>query len=400
MRLLDKRSILEFSDLDPEFDSEVFYSLIFEFSDECEKHNYSAHVITARQHILKWLYIFLDLNQLNYQPEIGVIWLKYVSGKMTADFSYPTAIYQFNDFIQTGSVDPAKIYVTVPTSFDLLDSEMKEPINIFLDLKRREGLGSSAITNYRSAIIRFCQFLISNNVHNFKHVTPELVIEFSLTDSHQSVEGRQNYMVRLKHFLLFLFEEHHIDNPCVYNAVRTMAAPKNKVVTILTAEQVERIRKYCQAASTPQELRNSAVVMIGLKTGLRGSDICHLKFSDIDWNKRQIHLIQKKTKVEIRLPFPTAAMNALFRYLKNGRPEVKSEFVFLSLRAPYNRLEESSCGRAIRDILPELPPKIGFHILRRSSASELFRRGAGKTIVAFALGHKGTDTVEIGRAHV
>ena len=44
------------------------------------------------------------------------------------------------------------------------------------------------------------------------------------------------------------------------------------------------------------ELRNAAIVMVGLRMGLRASDITGMKLSDISWKERTISSTTKENK--------------------------------------------------------------------------------------------------------
>ena len=63
--------------------------------------------------------------------------------------------------------------------------------------------------------------------------------------------------------------------------------------------QVQRIYDYRMKATTPLELQNTAMVMVGQELGLRASDVTNLKLLDINWKSRQISIIQQKTRTAI-----------------------------------------------------------------------------------------------------
>ncbi len=50
-------------------------------------------------------------------------------------------------------------------------------------------------------------------------------------------------------------------------------------------------------------LRNRAAYLLALKCGLRTCDIMNLKFENIDFNDKTIHLVPKKTKDALIIPF-------------------------------------------------------------------------------------------------
>lgn len=85
-------------------------------------------------------------------------------------------------------------------------------------------------------------------------------------------------------------------------------------------------------------LRNKALTIIALDTGLRAVDICNLKISDIDWKHDCIHIIQQKTGHSHNIPLSERIGNALIEYMLNERPVSESDFIFLRGNAPFQPL--------------------------------------------------------------
>jgi len=161
-----------------------------------------------------------------------------------------------------------------------------------------------------------------------------------------------------------------------------------------TKIEIDQIHEYKENCISPLELRNTAAIMLGLKMGLRGSDIANLQFANIDWTRSVIHLIQKKTRSEIILPIPVVAGNALYRYISSGRPNSESPYVFIRHKAPYDKLADGFCLKAIRAALPEdSTPAVGFHVTRKSFATALLRQGTGVNTIIDSLGHRSDSTV-------
>lgn len=82
----------------------------------------------------------------------------------------------------------------------------------------------------------------------------------------------------------------------------TGTAPCDKIIDVLSDEQIQRIHTFRTEHNTPVELRDIAIVLLGLRMGMRAYDVLSLRFQDIDWKKRQISIIMKKPG--LRSPFP------------------------------------------------------------------------------------------------
>ena len=92
----------------------------------------------------------------------------------------------------------------------------------------------------------------------------------------------------------------------------------------------------------PAGKRNYAVFLLTIHTGLRAGDIRNLRLSNIDWESKTIHLIMGKTTQPIDLPMSDAVGWSIIDYLKNGRPNTKSDHVFVRHRAPFTLARPSA----------------------------------------------------------
>lgn len=124
--------------------------------------------------------------------------------------------------------------------------------------------------------------------------------------------------------------------------------------------------------------RNYALLLICLRYGLRANDIRNLKLSNINWDSNTIELKQNKTKVDITLPLYVDFGNALIDYLKNGRPDCKSDYIFLTTYYPYDPpLSASYITRMIRGYAS----KAGLNLRNRRTGVYSFRHTLASTLV-------------------
>jgi len=164
---------------------------------------------------------------------------------------------------------------------------------------------------------------------------------------------------------------------------------------VLSEEQVSGIDLFRKECASAIDYRDAAMVMTGLRLGFRSSDIINLKLSNIDWKNRTVSIVQCKTKVPITLPLGIDVGNALFRYLKYGRPICDSEYIFVRHKAPYSKLTGKICSNALKRILEAcgFDTTVSFHILRKTFATAILKNNAGINRVVDALGHQDMTTV-------
>jgi len=143
--------------------------------------------------------------------------------------------------------------------------------------------------------------------------------------------------------------------------------------------------------------RDRAMLLLGVRTGLRPVDIIALRLQDIDWRQGQFVLAQHKTSAVLTLPLLAYVGTAIADYLLHDRPAgVNDGHVFLREKAPYVALASScslhhvrSCAFARTGI--GLPPGMGrgFRVLRSSLTTRMLEDGTAlPAVLSGALGHQ------------
>ena len=164
-------------------------------------------------------------------------------------------------------------------------------------------------------------------------------------------------------------------------------------------EDVERVLAAYDD-TTPQHLRDRAILLLLARLGLRAHEIVTLHFEDINWHEGWLCIRAGKTHRERRLPLTQEVGTALARYLRHGRPVSTRRQVFLQLRAPFrpftNACSVSDLARRAMVHAGLTPtPRMGAHTFRRTAASQMVNRGASFKDVADVLGHQSLETTAL-----
>jgi integrase len=166
---------------------------------------------------------------------------------------------------------------------------------------------------------------------------------------------------------------------------------RTNIVGTLDDGDITGLYQFRDLAENAFDLRDSAIILVGLRMGLRASDIVKIKFQDISWEERAISIQQQKTDAFLKIPMPTEVGNAIYRYILNGRPDAPSEYIFITHRVPYAKLSRGVCRKALDRALSE--PSGGFHIARRTFASRLLINNVSAGRIAETLGHADNSSV-------
>ena len=263
-----------------------------------------------------------------------------------------------------------------------------EYITEYENYRKKSRLAKSTLNMDRTALLRFLNCINSFGVTSLNDITANHVQQFIINDLHSTPAGKAAYNTRIKGFLKFLYNRKLISVD-LSKSLPTVAAEKVRPFKILTVEQQNQILRYCSDPNVSK--RDKAILKIGMQTGLRTGDIINLRFDSVDWDKKIFRIIQQKTNSEILIPFSVGVGNALFQYITEERPQIKSKYIFINNVAPYNHYSNSIIRRILTKALHE---SIGFHIIRKTFASKLNSERTSFTMISEVLGHSSLDSID------
>ncbi len=356
---------------------------------------YSINVRKLDSQAARDFRIFMDANSLAYSNELAMEWLEFqrVKWSQVKYLAFRRILLSINEILCTGTLS-TNCFLSHKPKY-LLPEWGDNLLSWYLREREREGCAGSTLAMIRNSCSRFIVFLDNHGITGENGITPEVIKDFQAQDNHNTVEGKNAYAIKIRGFLRFLAGKKLIPETLEF-AVSTEMAQRTSIVTILSDSQINAIYTFRQNADRPIELRNAAIIMLGLRMGLRASDISNLKLTDISWKESSISLIQQKTGVHIKLPLPVDAGNSLYRYIYEGRPQSNSSHVFVHHKAPYCRLG-TGFGTLLKAALItqyESEAVHGFHVTRKTFASKLLTNGNPVSIIAAALGHVSASNVD------
>ncbi len=149
----------------------------------------------------------------------------------------------------------------------------------------------------------------------------------------------------------------------------------------------------------PVGLRDYAIARCLLDLGLRGDETAYLTLDAVDWGNGIVTLHRTKSQREQHLPLPVQTGEALARYLREGRPQTDSRALFIRHRAPFG---VPLSVAAIRNAMTRAFARCGLadrfcstHVLRRSMATRLQRKGVSIKEIADVLRHRDVNTARV-----
>lgn len=270
-------------------------------------------------------------------------------------------------------------------------------VSMFIHYLRVErGLSHNTILAYRQDMDKFTGFLNGRQM-GLKEVTRSDAVEFLAELYQRGLDSRSvsRYQSTLRNFYRFCVTE----GVLAEDPIATIEAPKirRSLPHFLSVKEVERLLAQPDV-STPLGLRDKTVIELLYSTGLRVSELCGLRVSDIQANPGCLRCIGKGNKERI-VPVGRRALEIVQRYLNESRPVLlgtkTSPFLFLLQRGSrMNRIQVWQVLRAYGD-LAGLREPLSPHMLRHSFATHLLDGGADLRSVQMMLGHSDITTTQI-----
>ena len=150
----------------------------------------------------------------------------------------------------------------------------------------------------------------------------------------------------------------------------------------LTEREVEKLIQVAKGNRWGQ--RDSTMLLLAFRHGLRASELCSLQWSDVEFASGTLHLRRAKGGQPSTHPLLGDELRAL-RALKR---DAESPFIFVSERgAPFS---VSGLQKLVEraGIAAKMPFKVHPHMLRHATGYALANRGTDTRSIQALLGHK------------
>ena len=173
-----------------------------------------------------------------------------------------------------------------------------------------EGKSAQTVRAYRETLGRFRRV---GTVDDAAAVTPEDVYRYLGGCSHLSLEMRHRYFREVRCFFNWLVDRRYLDaNP--FRGIKNVRLPQ-RIVEPFSPADIAQLMAACDSA-TALGLRDRAIVLCLLDTGLRCSELVQLSLVDLDLEARRLRVRYAKGNKQRVVPFAARCRAALERYLE------------------------------------------------------------------------------------
>jgi integrase/recombinase XerD len=265
-------------------------------------------------------------------------------------------------------------------------------------LKLERNLSQNSVQAYVRDVEKLQQYIaLRQLLLTPKEVNKDLLLDFLQFISELVAQNSQiRILSGLNTFFKFLLDNKEID----HNPTEYVSSPKmlKKLPEVLNFHEIEKMLAAIDL-STPEGMRNRAIIETLYSTGIRVTELVHLKLADIYAEINFLKVTGKGNKQRL-VPIGTDAMKYIKLYIDEIRIHVpikkgQEHFLFLNRRGTalsrvmiFNIVKEAAQNAEInRNISP--------HTFRHSFATHLIEGGADLRAVQEMLGHESIATTEM-----
>jgi integrase/recombinase XerD len=267
---------------------------------------------------------------------------------------------------------------------------------IYLDyLQVEKGLAPNSIESYARDLRSFGRYLAGEEIELEAIERVDIIRHFqSLRGDGISARSTARALASIRGFFRFLVVERHLKKDPTEN-VENPKLWSNLPKTLIASEVTDLLA--APDRSTPEGMRDGAMLELLYATGLRVSELINVKIDDLVLDAGFLRTIGKGSKERI-VPFGEEAKRAILQYLEQGRPHlVKRPDAALFLSNRGRAMTRQSFWMKITRYARQagIEASISPHVLRHSFATHLLENGADLRSVQMMLGHTDISTTQI-----
>ncbi|MDI6696833.1 MAG: tyrosine-type recombinase/integrase [Anaerolineales bacterium] len=264
-------------------------------------------------------------------------------------------------------------------SFNIASVALRDAWTDFVLSRQAMQCTPATLQTYQKVLGRFIAFLEQQGITHPEQVNARHVRQYLSRFADRSDWYLNGIARAIRTLVRFWREEGHMPE------LVTFAMPKvrQKRLPFLDAEQVASLLAGCS-------VRERALIMLMVDSGLRRQEVCNLKRGDVDLRTGAVMVIQGKGRKD-RLAFIGAnARRALLAYLRTQAGQ--------NVDAPL--FQTQSGGKftpaGLRSLFVRLSRRVGFkvtaHMLRRTFATLCLQNGMDVVSLQTLMGHENLET--------
>lgn len=273
--------------------------------------------------------------------------------------------------------------------------DLQEKYRVYLLLER--GLSDRTRAAYMHDVARFMEYIQDEGVE-VRDVTLDSLHRFTwlLHDIGISARSIARALSALRSFYRFLLLDGFVGS----DPTELLESPRigHHLPEVLSTEEIDRIEAAIDL-SQPEGHRDRAVVEVLYSCGLRVSELCGLKLSDLFLDEGFLRVTGKGDKQRLVPLSPKAEAELRLWFIDRNAIDIRpgeEDFVFVSARRR-KRLSRITVFHNVKVYAASagITKTISPHTFRHSFATHLLEGGANLRAIQAMLGHESIATTQI-----
>ena len=266
-------------------------------------------------------------------------------------------------------------------------------------LKIEKGLAENSILSYKRDLAKYHAFIENrqriDNIANVSQRNLRAYVRY-LNAENISPNSIKRAISCIRNYHQFLVSEGQMDN----NPALQIDTPKvaRKLPNVLSVEEIDKILHFIPKKA-PMAKRDIAIFEMMYSCGLRVTELCNFKMSNILWDSEMVRVDGKGGRQRF-VPIGPIARTNLKNYISKERPALIKKNpnipeLFLSRNG--NKLTRMMIWILLKKwtSTAEITKEVSPHTLRHSFATHLLEGGADLRSVQEMLGHADISTTQI-----
>lgn len=275
---------------------------------------------------------------------------------------------------------------------------LKELQSFIHYLSVERGLAPNTLESYERDLTQYIGHLKEGGTVSLKDTAKSHIVSYigKLRKAGKAPATVSRSIVSIRAFYQFLVRERVIDkDPSLH-----LESPKleKRLPKVMSMHEVERLLEAPQT-STPNGMRDKAMLEVLYATGIRVSELISLSMDDIHLSLGYVRCLGKGSRERI-IPLGRIAAQTLDQYIRTSRPKLlrpgrSEEALFVNHLG--TRMTRQGFWKIIKKYAAQsgIRKEITPHTLRHSFATHLLENGADLRSVQEMLGHADISTTQI-----
>ena len=263
-------------------------------------------------------------------------------------------------------------------------------------LKLEKSLSDNTVSAYLADINKLFLFLADEQIHPYDATLDNLeTFSASLRDLGIQPRSQARILSGIRSFYHYLVLEDYLQT----DPSELLESPQIgfHLPEVLTLEEIDNLIESIDL-STKEGQRNRTILETLYSCGLRVSELCNLKISDLYLEEGFIKVEGKGSKQRLIPISPRATRELHLYFMDRNQMSIKKDYedyVFISKRGTnISRIMVFHIIKTLAEAIG-LKKKISPHTFRHSFATHLLEGGANLRAIQCMLGHESIGTTEI-----